>query len=155
MKGVPNQTKKNLNIMIEELSIFYQISPSQESKNNFILFRMSFNHEEMFVWNASIWVHGPCWKEVTFWFCYGKNVNFLKSIICDWLKKSDTKINLFLVIIDLMASFRKALRSFGDIPEQFISMTRKGQKIWTNCLLSSSAIISYLVIFSVHLRSAI
>ena len=43
-----------------ELSVFYQISPSQDFKNNFILDRMSFNYEEMFVWNASIWVRGPC-----------------------------------------------------------------------------------------------
>ena len=42
--------------------------------------------------------------------CCGKNVNFLKSI---------TKINAFLVISKLMVSFRKVLRSFGDIGKKF------------------------------------
>ena len=42
------------------MDVLYQISPSQVSKNNFLLVRMSFNHDKMFVWNASIWVRGPC-----------------------------------------------------------------------------------------------
>ena len=46
-----NQTENSLNlsdmdIKIGKLSIFYQISPSQDSKNNLILLRMSFNHKE-------------------------------------------------------------------------------------------------------------
>ena len=45
---------------IGKLSISYQISPPQDSKNDYLLVRMSFNHEKMFVWNASIWVRGPC-----------------------------------------------------------------------------------------------
>ena len=32
---------------------------SQESKSNFLLIGMSFNHEKISVWNASIWIRGP------------------------------------------------------------------------------------------------
>ena len=39
---------------IPKLNVLYQISPSQDSKNIFLLIRMSFNHGKMFVWNASI-----------------------------------------------------------------------------------------------------
>ena len=35
------------------------------------------------------------------------------------VKKSVTKINTFLVISELMASFGKVLRSFGDIGKKF------------------------------------
>jgi hypothetical protein len=52
-------------------------------------------------------------KEVTFWFCCGKNVISLKYI---------TKINAFLVISELMASFGKVLRSFGDKGKKFTSV---------------------------------
>ena len=40
--------------------VFYQISLSQDPKNYWLLSTVSLNHEEMFVWNASIWVDGPC-----------------------------------------------------------------------------------------------
>ena len=48
------------NMKIGKLSFSYQISPSQDSKNKFLLVRISFNHENFFVWNASIWGRGPC-----------------------------------------------------------------------------------------------
>ena len=43
-----------------ELNVLYQISPSRNSKTNFLLIRMPFNQDKMLVRNASIWVRGPC-----------------------------------------------------------------------------------------------
>ena len=48
------------NIGIPKLSVSYQTSLSEEFKKIFFFIIMSSNHEEMFVWNASIWVGGPC-----------------------------------------------------------------------------------------------
>ena len=45
---------------ISRLNVLYQISLSQDSTKYFVLIGMSFNHEKMSFWNASIWVRGPC-----------------------------------------------------------------------------------------------
>ena len=47
-------------ICIPKLNVLYQISLSEDFKNIFFFIIMSSNHEKMFVWNASIWVGGPC-----------------------------------------------------------------------------------------------
>ena len=41
-------------------NVLYQISLSQDPKNHWLWITVSLNHEKMFVWNASIWVGGPC-----------------------------------------------------------------------------------------------
>jgi hypothetical protein len=47
-------------ICIPKLNVLYQISLSEVFKNIFFFIIMSSNHEKMLVWNASIWVGGPC-----------------------------------------------------------------------------------------------
>ena len=47
-------------IRIPKLNVLYQISLSEDFKNIFFFIIMSSNREKMFVWNASIWVDGPC-----------------------------------------------------------------------------------------------
>ena len=47
-------------IFIPKLIVLYQISLSEDFKNIFLFIIMWCNHEKMFVWNASIWVGGPC-----------------------------------------------------------------------------------------------
>ena len=41
-------------------NVLYQVSLYQDLKNHWILNTVSLHHEKMFVWNASIWVDGPC-----------------------------------------------------------------------------------------------
>ena len=41
-------------------NVLYQISLSHNPKNHWLWITVSLNHEKMFVWNASIWVDGPC-----------------------------------------------------------------------------------------------
>ena len=41
-------------------NVLYQISLSHDPKNHWLWITVSLNHEKMFVWNASIWVGGPC-----------------------------------------------------------------------------------------------
>ena len=48
------------NIKIVIFYILYQTFLSQDSKNNLFFIGMSFEHENMFIWNASILVCGPC-----------------------------------------------------------------------------------------------
>jgi hypothetical protein len=52
-----------------------------------------------------------------------------------WLKKSVTKINAFLVISELMASFGKVLRSFGDIGKK-ITGTKNSLFEYMYCAVS-------------------
>ena len=41
-------------------NVLYQISLSHDPKNHWLWITVLLNHEKMFVWNASIWVCGPC-----------------------------------------------------------------------------------------------
>ena len=41
-------------------NVLNQISLSHDPKNHWLWITVSLNHEQMFVWNASIWVGGPC-----------------------------------------------------------------------------------------------
>jgi hypothetical protein len=52
-----------------------------------------------------------------------------------WLKKSVTKINAFLVISELMASFGKVLRCFGDIGKK-ITGTKSSLFEYMYCAVS-------------------
>ena len=64
-------------------------------RNNFLLIGMSFNHEEMPTWNASIWVRGPC--------IVGK----ISSIFVVFLENMNFKSPLFSI-------FRWPLLPFGQ-----------------------------------------
>ena len=43
-------------------NVLYQISLSHNPKNHWLWITVSLSHEKIFVWNASIWVGGPCTK---------------------------------------------------------------------------------------------
>ena len=59
-------------------NVFYQISLSQDPKNYWLLNTVSLNHEKMFVWNASIWVDGPC---TTYQLYYSRAVYDVQSMV--------------------------------------------------------------------------
>ena len=50
----------HLRFMKEKTNILHQISLSQNPENHWLLITVSLNHEKVFIWNASIWVDGPC-----------------------------------------------------------------------------------------------
>ena len=47
-------------LMKQRLNVLYQIYLSQDPQNYCFLTRMAFKNEQLFIWNASIWVQWPC-----------------------------------------------------------------------------------------------
>ena len=81
------------------------------------LFQQKFDH---FVCFESLWAESalsPAEKKWHFGFVVAKMSSFKFYYL--WLKKSITKINAFLAFSEVMASFEKVLRSFGDIVDKF------------------------------------